>query len=542
MNKALWLLPACLLIACSSSEEVVAEGPPAVVEVETGPVAMRRLTDSQYRNSVRDVLGQDIAIAGRLEPDVRRSGLLSVGSSYVTVTPTGFEQYEDMAYRVAAQAVDEAHRGANVPCSPVSETGADAVCADLFVRSVGRRLFRRSLTEEEVSDRVAVAVTAATTLNDFYGGLEFALASLLTSPHFLFRVPTLLPVDSGTPRLSDLSLATRLSYALWNSTPDEALLAAAEQGRLSDPAGLAAEIERMLTSERLTDGIRSFFFDRLVFDEMGEGFRKDSALFPAYDQALIEDAAEQTLMTVTEHLVAGRDYRALFTSRHTFLTRSLAALYGVPVAVKEGFAPYEFSEDSPRAGLLTHASLLALHSHPGRSSPTLRGEFVRAVFLCQPVPAPPGDVDFSLVEQPDPDLPTIRDKVEAHLTTPGCASCHQLTDPIGLGLEQFDALGVYRSTENGAMIDPSGSLDGADFADAVGLGQALAAHPRLNSCLVRQLYMMVVGRDPVPEEKEELERLEAVFAAADYHLPVLWSAILGSPSVRWGAGTREVSP
>ena len=516
--------------------------PLALQGIGAGPVAMRRLTQSQYRQSVRDVLGQDLEIAGQLEPDIRREGLLAVGSSHVTVTATGFEQYESMAYRIAEQALDEDRRGANVPCEPVSDERADDACAEAFVEGVGRRLFRRALTDEEISARVAIAAQAADTLSDFYGGLEFALASLLTSPSFLFRVATLEEDALGAQRLSADTMASRLSYALWDSAPDAALLDAAESGELLEPEGLAAQITRMLSSERLDEGVRALFTDVLAFERFDDGFRKDGALFPAYKGSLIDEAREETLKTITDHLTSGRDYRDLFTSPRTFLSRQLATLYGVPAEVDEGFVPYDFDDESPRGGLLTHASLLALYAHPGRSSPTLRGEFVRAAFLCQHVPPPPGDVDFSLVEQPSEELPTIRDKVEVHMSEPACAGCHAMTDPIGLALEQFDGIGRFRTTENGALIDTSGELDGDPFDDARGLGRALSAHPELAACLVSHVYKSVVGRRPVADEAEEVERIEALFADSGYSVPALFSAILGSPSVRWTSGPEEVSP
>ena len=549
-TRMLGLALVVALVGCAEPQKIddggiVVPTPLELLEAQgitSGPVAMRRLTQSQYRQSVRDALGADLEIAGQLEPDLRRDGLLAVGTTHVTVTPLGLEQYEAMAYRVATQALDVDHRDANVPCSPSDPTAADDACADAFVRAVGHRLFRRALTDEEVASRVTIAADAAVTLEDFYGGLEFALASLLTSPNFLFRVPTIGFDEHGAPQLSADAIASRLSYALWNSSPDQTLLDAAASGALLTPEGLTTQITRMLASDRLVDGVRALFSDVLAFDQLDDGFRKDGALFPAYNGGLIADAREQTLLTIADHITSGRDYRDLFTSKRTFLTRQLATLYGVPAEVSEAFQPYEFDEESPRAGLLTHASLLALYAHPGRSSPTLRGEFVRAAFLCQHIPPPPGDVDFSLVEQPSEELPTLRDKVEMHMSAPACAGCHSMTDPIGLALEQFDAIGAFRTLENGAVIDPSGQLDGVEYPDAVGLGDALSGHPELAACMVSHVYKSVVGRDATDEETAEIARLEAVFVDANYSLPVLMSAILGSPSVRWTTGPQEVSP
>jgi len=503
---------------------------------------MRRLTTSQYIESVRDAFGEDLELAGRLEPDLRREHLLAVGTAYVTVTSTGLEQYEDMAYRIAAQVLDADRRARTVPCTPADDARPDDECAATFVRQVGKRLFRRPLTPDEVTARILLADQATTTLGDFYEGLEFALASLLTSPHFLFRIPTVEADETGATRLTDYAMASRLSYALWNSAPDEALLDAAAEGTLTDPDGLAQHIQRMIDSDRLAQGLRALFTDLLAFDRFDDGFRKDGAVYPAYVPTLMKEAREQTLLTVVADSLSGGDYRALFTTRRTFLTRRLGALYGVPIGATDGFEAYTFPAAHPRSGLLTHAGILALHSHPGRSSATLRGAFVRLAFLCQPVPPPPGDVDFSLVEAPDPTRPTLRDRVEAHMSNPGCVGCHSLTDPIGLALEQYDGLGSYREAENGAEIDPSGELDGTPFDDAAGLGAALAAHPGLVRCLVKTVFQSVVGRAITPEEVPELDRLEAAFIDAGHRLPALWSAVLGSPAVRWTTGPMEAQP
>jgi hypothetical protein len=277
-------------------------------------------------------------------------------------------------------------------------------------------------------------------------------------------------------------MATRLSYFLWNTTPDAELAEAAQRGELVDDAGLERAVDRLLESPRLVEAVRAFFSDLYGFDEIEDGLvRKDPTLFPAFSQALITDAREQTLRVIAHHLLdEDGDYRQLFTTRESFMTRALGIVYQVPVRTVGGWEPYTFPAGSPRAGLLTHISILALRSHPGRSSPTLRGKLVREVLLCTDVPPPPGDVDFSMFGDPSgPNRRTARERLQQHVENDVCAGCHGMMDPIGLGLEQLDGIGAYRDTENGATIDASGQLDGADFADAAGLGDVLARDPQL---------------------------------------------------------------
>jgi len=511
--------------------------------VDAGPVAMRRLTESQYRATVADVLGEDVIVAGRFEPDNRVSGLLAVGASNVSVTPAGFEQYDAIARAVAAQALDPAHRAALVPCQPSGAT--DDACASAFIRGVGRRLLRRPLADDELPPWLAVARDAGAELVDFHAGLEVALAALMLSPEFLFRVEASeYDPARGGDRLTSLAMASRLSFFLWNTTPDEELLAAGERGELTGDAGLAAQADRLLDSPRLEATVREFFADIYGFDAIEQGLvRKDPALFPAFSQDMIHDAEEQTLRVVAEHLLTeDGDYRELFTTRQSFMTRTLGLVYRVPVRSADGWEPFSFPADSGRAGVLTHVSLLALHSHPGRSSPTLRGKFVREVILCQDVPPPPGNIDFSMfADDAAQNRSTARGRLEAHVASPACAGCHNLMDPLGLALERMDGIGVERDTENGQQIDPSGQLDGEAYDDAPGLGVTLAKHPQLSPCLVDSLFKYAVGRDPVEGERAFRGYLQERFAASGYKLRELLRLIVLSDAFRTTSGPRAAS-
>jgi Protein of unknown function (DUF1592)/Protein of unknown function (DUF1588)/Protein of unknown function (DUF1585)/Protein of unknown function (DUF1595)/Protein of unknown function (DUF1587) len=530
--------------ATSVPTAVPTSAPTASPTVQGGPIAMRRLTTAQYKASIADVLGADIVVAGRIEPDNRRSGLLAVGSSFVSVTSAGFEQYEAIARNVAEQALDPAHRDALVPCSPQAATQPDDDCAEQFIRQVGDRLLRRPGTDhQDIALRVGIARDAAAALGDFYGGLETALTALLLSPEFLFRVEMAEPDpdDPNRQRLTDASMAARLSYFLWNTTPDDELLAAAQHGELVDDAGLETQVDRLLESDRLNDATRAFFSDLYGFDAIEEGLvRKDPTLFPAFSQALITDAREQTLRVVTDHLLArDGDYRELFTTRRSFMTRTLGVVYQVPVRSAVGWEPFEFPAGGERAGLLTHVSLLALHSHPGRSSPTLRGKFVREVLLCTDVPPPPGDIDFSeFAEEGGANRRTARERLAVHVADQVCSGCHGLMDPIGLALEKLDGIGILRETENGAAIDPSGELNGVPFADAPGLGEVLSQDPGLGPCFVESLYKYAVGRDVAPGERAWLADVETRLAESGYRLRDLMRIIAMSEAFRTTSGAR----
>ena len=517
-------------------------GSSPAIEVDAGPVALRRLTAEQFERSIHDALGEHITVPSRIDPDDRREGLFAVGSSFASVTPSGFEKYEAAASAVAEQALDEAHRDDLVQCQPESSASSDEECARAFVERIGRRLFRRSLTAEEASARVAIANEAANELDDFYAGLELALISVLASPEFLFRVEVAEPdpTDPSRMRLTSVSMASRLSYLLWNTTPDDELVSAAENGALVTESGLAEQVERLLSSPKLETGMRSIFTDLYDFKQVDEGLvRKDNALFPVFTQTLIEEAKEQTLRTIVAHLMADHDYRDLFTTPESFMTRRLGVAYRVPVPTASGWEPYVFSEEARRDGLLSHISFNALYSHPGRSSATLRGKFVREVLLCQDIPTPPANIDFSIVEDTTGELRTARERLVAHVANDACAGCHTLTDPIGLALESFDAMGMLRDEENGVPIDTSGDLDGAEYDDAAGMGRALRDHPALGPCLVRNLYRYATGRDVTTGEAALLDFLNERFADSEYEVRELMRELVLSDGFRTTSGPRK---
>jgi hypothetical protein len=244
---------------------------------------------------------------------------------------------------------------------------------------------------------------------------------------------------------------------------------------------------------------------------------------------VLKDAREQTLRTIVDQLITKNgDYRDLYTTRDTFMSPALASVY--KVATPPGWTPYTFPPDSPRQGILTQISYLAVHAHPGRSSPTRRGKALRELLLCQKVPSPPPNVDFSLVDNPPPNIKTQRERVNLHLKNPVCAGCHKITDPMGLALENFDGGGQYRTTERGALIDASGSLDGKSFKDVIGLTQALHDHPQLPTCLTKRVLAYGTGGPLAQDENATLENFEKEFAASGYRFKALLKAIVMSDS------------
>ncbi|MDP3492369.1 MAG: DUF1592 domain-containing protein [Hyphomonadaceae bacterium] len=505
-------------------------------------VGVRRITETQYRHTIADVFGPDIKISARFEPEKREEGLLAVGSSQLSLTASGFEQYFALASSISEQALGEARRAETVGCTPKDTRKMDEACARQFVGSYGQQLFRRPLTEAETTARLKPASVGTQQSGDFYTGLQLALTSLLMDPDFIFRMETAEadPANPRTYRLDGYSKASRISYLLWDTTPDAELRAAASSGDIHTSAGLRKQLDRLVASPRFEDGARAFFTDMLQLDGF-DNLIKDPATYPKFNQAVADSAKEQTLKTTIDLLVAKkRDYRDLFSSNETFINRYLASVYKVPYSSSNAWAPYTFPESSERAGILTQVSFLSLFAHPAGSSPTRRGVKVHEIFMCEPTPEPPADVDFSKVQ--DSAKGTVRGRLLDHMENTGCTACHRRSDPPGLALEHFDGLGQLRTMENGSRIDVSADLDGKKFEGAQGLAKYLRDDPKIPACLVRNVYAYGVGRPTDERDEDYIADQTAAFASSGYVLPSLMAQIASSPEFLKPVIPRLASP
>lgn len=505
----------------------------------------RRLSEAQYIRAIDQAFGPGIKVPGRFEPPLREAGLLAVGASHVAVSPSGVEQYELRAREISSQVLAPERSETRIPCTATATPAFDRNCAGRFFADYGRQLYRRPLEDGEMNSLLTLAAQATRISGSFRKGLEIGLARLLISPNFVFRVERAIPDPrkSGAMRLDDYSLAARVSFLLWDAPPDQQLLDAAARGDLSQPDLLAKQVDRLLASSRFNEGVRAFFSDMLGYDQF-QGLAKDQALYPKFNSDLANDAREQTLLTIVNLLVTeDGDYRDLFTTRKTFMNRSLGALYKVPVNVQGmgGWAPYTFPENSHRGGILSLAGFLMLDpTHEGRSSPTIRGKSIREQLLCQPVPQPPPNVDFAIVQDvSNPLYKTARQRLTVHQENPACAGCHALTDPIGLSIENYDAIGNFRNHENEAPIDASGTFDGKPYVGLTGLSQGLHDSPDVPSCLVQRVYEYGIGREAAPQDGAWLEQAAARFGADRYRFPGLMRRIAMSAAL---AAARTDAP
>lgn len=490
-----------------------------------GGTGLRLLTPAQYANSV-------IAVLGEVAVEPVGQWRSSIAAAQGGVSPAGVEDYEVASHDVAAQIfADPIARAEVAGCEPAHAVG-DA-CVESVVEALGLRAWRRPLTSDELDRYVQLAYdTGALLGNDPWLGLRHAVAGLLMSPNFLYRVELGHPDDEDETRLKldGFEVASRLAYLVWNSPPDDELLDAAAAGELDEPEGVAAQVERMLSDERATAGTVQVFVDAFDLDVL-LSLQKDAELLPAYSQTIGSAMRAELVEVIKDAVLVQGDYRRLFDTNTGFVDAELAALYGVPGTF--GADPTAVELPETRGGLLTLAGFLAINSGEASTSPTSRGLTVRRALMCQTVPPPPPDVEAELPEPEGTGHQTKREQLEQHAVDPACVSCHSMTDPIGLALEHFDALGGYRATDQGLTIDPSGDLDGTPFDDAIGLGAALAEHPAVMQCGVRNLYRYAMGHVEQPEEAPTVELVMEAFEGSGYDLRGAIEALATADAFRY---------
>ncbi|MDP1916774.1 MAG: DUF1592 domain-containing protein [Myxococcales bacterium] len=394
------------------------------------------------------------------------------------------------------------------PCRP---TGSDArPCAEQFVTTFGRRVFRRPLTMEEVTRYSSVIVAAPS----FDAGLVRAAEWMFSSPHFLYRSELGVPQADGTFRLTPWELATALSYSLWQTTPDDALLDAAAQGKLSTPDDVAREARRLLTDLRARVAMGTFATQWLGLERLTT-VDKAPGVYPSFTPELRASMATET-PAFFEHVLfdgTGR-FEELFTAPYSFVDGPLARHYGMEApAMRE-------KRDVPSvraAGLLGHASVLSSYAHSDQSSPVKRGVFVREHLLCQDFPVPPANAGG--VPKIDPNA-TTRERFRQHSADPSCRACHQYIDEVGFGFEGFDAIGGARALENGKAIDTTGELRDVEafgagtttsFTSLPQLATQLAQSQRAQSCFATMVFRQTRGRHERDEERCTVEALSSGF-------------------------------
>jgi hypothetical protein len=382
-------------------------------------------------------------------------------------------------------------------CRPA--TAADELpCARRILSTVARRAYRRPVTDSDI-ERLVSFYTAGSAEAGFDAGIEQAIERILVSPSFLFRIehdPDNVAAGA-TYRVSDLELASRLSFFIWSSIPDDELLNMAIQGKLKDPLVLDQQVRRMMSDPRSESFVTNFAEQWLFLRDI-EAKRPDELLFPDFDETLRNAFRKETELFLNSVLRENRSVLELLTANYTFLNERLAKHYGIPNVRGSYFRRVTLPADSPRGGLLGQGSILTITSYANRTSPVVRGKWVLENLLAAPPPPPPPNVPALKTEANETGKAlSMRDAMVQHRASPACSGCHARMDPIGFAMENFDAVGKWRDRDAGVTIDSSGVFpDGSKFDGVAGLKKALLRHPNeFVGTVAEKLLMYAIGRN-----------------------------------------------
>lgn len=516
------------------------------------PADPQRLSAREYRATVEALVGTKLPGLSSLLPKDPLSHGFDNQADKLALTMTIASNFFDAAEHVAKKLATDSALLRSVMGCDLSAAARDA-CIEKLIVSFGRRAFRRPLTGgdgstppagSEVGRLLALAKkvrgqAAAAATNPYGANADVAavVTALLTSPHFVVRVTAGKPIADrpGVRRLDGYELATRLSYLLWGVGPDDKLLAAAAAGNLASASGIAAQARRLLADPRAKTHLHDFFHQWLHLGTVFKG-NLDTKLFPEYGSALQKAMYEEMRRLIADHFwPAKADLMKLFTARYTYVDATLAKLYGVTAPASGGYARVAFAPSAKRAGLVSTAGVLAMTSHPTEASLVNRGLFVRETLLCKEIPPPPPNVP-DVEPKADESPGSAQDR---HTTDPKCKACHELIDPIGNGLEAYDALGKLRPAKARSKARELPhyikGIDDSSFFGGAELGEILARRPEVRRCIVGNLVRWGLGRGIYTKANGDVcsaEKIDERFADSGNRFHELIVALATSSSFR----------
>jgi hypothetical protein len=507
--------------------------------VDPGPIGIHFLNNTEYDNTVKDLLGVAASPVDSFPSDDTLDGFDNNADVLGAMVPTRYAQFFLAANALAAQVfASDVLRARIVTCTPA--TGMEAVCAKEIIRGFGLRAWRRPLAEADVDRLFALFGAAVGAGEDFLGAIQRLVRAMLSSLPFLYHVelddqPTSLTVHPLTP----YELASRLSYLLWRTMPDDRLFTLAASGEIAKTDVLLAEAERMLADPRSGALVRALADNWWGARAVRER-QFDPVLFPTWDDDLRDASIAETYLYLSEFLQPGRSFLEFLTADMNFVNARLAQHYGFPAPAGPGFVRVEERNDQ-RKGYLGLAGFLAASGLPNRTSPTMRGVRVLESVLCSRLPPPPPDVPALLPEQ-NPSQ-TVRQYLEQlRSTQPVCGGCHKLMDPIGLGLEGFDAIGKQRTAyPNGQPVDVAGlEFEGKKFSGLLELADMLTKDSRFAACPPKKLFTYALRRVPeMSGDEVALQQLQAEWSRQGSTLRGLVKQIVASGAFRFRRGENN---
>ena len=420
--------------------------------------------------------------------------------------------------------VERASRKKILICDP--NTGQ--ACVEKIVANLAHHAYRRPVSKAEVAGLMRFVAEAKAHGQSTEQGIQLALEAMLVSPDFLFRIERDPAGSAGeTHRISDTELASRLSYFLWSSMPDDELLSTAEAGKLHDPAVLDAEVKRLLADRKSAAFADNFAGQWLEIRNL-DSLSPDPKLFPAWTPELKEAMRTETQMFFDHVLRENRPMTEFLSAKYTFLNQYLAKYYGIPGVAGPDFRKVDLTSEE-RGGILTQGAVLAVSSYPSRTSPTIRGKYILNNVLGTPPPPPPPDVPALDASKVGSEV-SLRQQLEAHRSNPVCASCHSKMDVLGFGLENYNAIGQWRTKDGKFPIDVAGTMpDGRSFKTAAEMRTILlGSMPQFAHCMTEKMMTYAIGRGMQPYDNRTLNEITSKLQADGYHFQTLIYAIVHS--------------
>jgi len=453
---------------------------------------LTRLNRAEYDNTVRDLLGDTSHIALTTLPTDYGDGAFDNNAAALTIDPTLAQTYQQLAETLAenALAANSPGRALVLVC-----TTTDATCAKQIATNFATRAWRRPPTATEVTNLLALQTASTAAGFTFEQGVQMMVEGALLSPNFLFRPEIDTTVDSPSQHpISPYELATRLSYFLWSSMPDAALQTAAGSGQLATRDGVLTQVKRMWADPKANAFVTRF--PGLWLDTLNVTIAKtpDPMVFPAFTPDVQAAMQQESAAFMSDFITGDQNFFDFVDAKFTYVNQTLAQFYGIQGTFGTTMTKVDLTSSMQRGGIMTQGAVLAVTSPPTRTSPVMRGQYVLARLLASPPPAPPANVPPITAAVPADGM-TFRQKLEAHVTNAVCAGCHSAMDPIGFGLENYDGIGEWRTTDNGLPVDSSGKLPtGQAFSGALQLESILKADPRLPSAVVQYVLSYALGR------------------------------------------------
>jgi mono/diheme cytochrome c family protein len=495
---------------------------------DPGRVTIRRLNRVEYNNTIRDLVGIDFRPADDFPADDVGYGFDNIGD-VLSLPPLLLEKY----LNAAEQVVDRAFRDPKVrdrllnpPANPKfpNEKGPRAA-----IRAFASRAYRRPATEDEVRRLTGFVLNANRTGDSPQDGVKLAFTAVLVSPHFLFRIEEDPKDGAVVRRISDYELATRLSYFLWSSMPDDELFRLAEEGKLREPGVLEGQVKRMLADPK-SRALADNFAGQWLQIRALRNLQPDPKLFPGFDDRLRADMSRETELYFEHVMREDRSVLELIDGDYTFVNERLAKHYGLPGVRGEEFRKVTLP-DRRRGGVLTQASVLTVTSNPTRTSPVKRGKYILENILGTPPPPPPPEVAELKDDKPGAVLTgTLRQRMEQHRADPNCAVCHQKMDPLGFGFENFDAVGRWRELDGKEKVDASGVLPGGQEFDGPGELRVILLGRKdvFVRCLADKMLTYALGRGTERSDRCYIEDIAKAMKRDDYRFSALVIEIVKS--------------